>query len=59
MVVFLILLTGAVAVLMFAKVTKWYELLMLGGWGILVGAALSGTSRFDGLSLTSLWNVIF
>ncbi len=55
----LVLLTGIVVTLMVVKVTRWYELLVLGGWGILIGAALSGTASFSGMSLDKLWNVIF
>lgn len=59
MILALVLLSGAIGALMFAKVTRWYELLILGGWGILVGAALAGATSFAGMSFTSLWNAIF
>lgn len=59
MVLALVLLSGAIGALMFAKVTRWYELLILGGWGVLLGAALAGKSSFDSLSVAALWNVIF
>jgi hypothetical protein len=59
MLVTLGLLTGAVVALLFAKVTRWYELLLLGGWGILFGAMLAGATGFDHLSIPALWEAIW
>ncbi len=53
------ILSGAVVALMFAKITRWYELVLLGGWGVLLGAALAGAQEFSRLSIESLWNAIF
>lgn len=45
--ILLAILTGAIVALIWAKQTKWYELLVLGGWGLLaantaIGAPLAG-----------------
>lgn len=29
------IMTGAIVALLVARVTRWYELLLLGGWGVL------------------------
>lgn len=42
MVVIFCLLTGAVAVLVFTRITRWYELLFLGGWGALLILVVTG-----------------
>ncbi|MFC3983422.1 hypothetical protein [Streptosporangium jomthongense] len=52
-------LTGAVVVLIWTKVTRWYELLILGGLGVLLGAALTGARTFDALSFAALWAAVF
>ncbi len=59
MFVILLLATGGIVILVVTKVTRWYELLMLGGWGILLGAGLAGARSFSGMSLASLWGAIF
>ncbi len=43
MVIIFCLLTGAVAVLVFTRITRWYELLFLGGWGALLILVITGT----------------
>jgi hypothetical protein len=40
--VLLAILTGGIVVSVFAKQTRWYELLLLGGWGLLAGATPLG-----------------
>lgn len=38
--VFLGILTGAIVALLLARVTRWYEIAVLGGWGILAAVAV-------------------
>jgi hypothetical protein len=40
--VLLAVLTGGIIVSIWAKQTRWYELLLLGGWGLLAGATPIG-----------------
>lgn len=40
--VLLAVLTGAIIALIWAKQTKWYELLILGGWGLLAATTPMG-----------------
>lgn len=54
-----IALTAAIAALMFTKQTRYYELLLIGGWGVATGALLAGKASLDGLSVTALWNTVF
>jgi len=59
MLLFLALLTGAVCVLLWTKVTRWYELLILGGFGVMLGAAMAGARTFDAMSFEALWSAVF
>ncbi|MGV9779588.1 hypothetical protein [Streptosporangium sp. NPDC003464] len=54
-----IALTAAMVALSFTKQTRTYEIVFLGGWGILTGAMLAGATSFGGLSFGSLWGAIF
>ncbi|WP_019632676.1 hypothetical protein [Actinomadura atramentaria] len=40
--ILLALLTGGIAALIWARQTRWYELLMLGGWGLLAAGTPMG-----------------
>jgi hypothetical protein len=59
MLIVLGILTGAIVALMWAKVTRWYELLLLGGWGVMAGAMMAGATSFGGLSIAALWNAFW
>ncbi|WP_031171578.1 hypothetical protein [Streptosporangium roseum] len=54
-----IALSAAIIALSFTKQTRMYEVVFLGGWGILTGAMLAGATSFGGLSIGSLWAAIF
>lgn len=47
MYVILALLTGAVGILLWTKQTRWYELLLLGGFGFLLACAILNKSFGD------------
>ena len=59
MLLMLTALFGAVIVLIWTKVTRWYELLILGGFGFLLGAVFAGARTFTSLSFESLWSAVF
>ncbi|MFI6510169.1 hypothetical protein ACIBCT_21400 [Streptosporangium sp. NPDC050855] len=52
-------LAGAVVVLLWTKVTRWYELVILGGFGFLLGGVCAGARTFDNMSLASVWSAVF
>ena len=54
-----IALTAAIVALTLTKQTRYYELLLIGGWGIASGALLAGKASLDGLSFSALWNTVF
>jgi hypothetical protein len=48
--ILLAILTGAIVALMWARQTKWYEILLLGGWGLMaagtpIGAPIAGALK--------------
>ncbi|GAA3416301.1 hypothetical protein [Streptosporangium vulgare] len=59
MLLLLALLAGAVGIMIWTRTTKWYELLIIGGLGMMVGAVMAGARTFDALSLQSLWSAVF
>ncbi|WP_431897971.1 hypothetical protein [Nonomuraea sp. bgisy101] len=52
-------LFGAIAALVWAKVTKWYELLLLGSFGLMTGALAAGARSWKGVSFSTLWEAFF
>lgn len=54
-----LLMAGAIAALVWAKVTRWYELLLIGGFGVMTGALLVGATSWSAVSITNLWKVFF
>lgn len=40
--ILLAILTGGIVALIWARQTKWYELLILGGWGLLAAGTALG-----------------
>lgn len=52
-------LTAALIALSFTKQTRAYEVLFLGGWGIVTGALLAGKTSLADLSFSALWNAVF
>ncbi|OPG10579.1 hypothetical protein [Microbispora sp. GKU 823] len=52
-------LFGAIVALVWARITKWYELLILGGFGLLTGALLAGAHSWNSISISRLWGVFF
>ncbi|MET8140008.1 hypothetical protein ABZU32_06835 [Sphaerisporangium sp. NPDC005288] len=40
--ILLAILTGAIVALMWARQTRWYELVLLGGWGLLAATTPLG-----------------
>ncbi len=56
MYILLALLAGAVGVLLWTRQTRWYELLLLGGFGFLLALALANRSFGDlGSGMTTLF----
>jgi hypothetical protein len=49
----MILLTGAIAAMVFFKVTKPWELILLGGWGLLAAGTPIGQPLAEGLTSMS------
>jgi hypothetical protein len=54
-----LLLCGAIAILLITRQTRWYELLVLGGWGLMTGALLAGARSWSGITLGHLWGAFF
>ncbi|MFC9975217.1 hypothetical protein ACFVH6_30415 [Spirillospora sp. NPDC127200] len=51
--VLLAFLTGGIIALVWAKQTRWYELVILGGWGLLAAGAPVGSSVAEWLHTLS------
>jgi|GEM_PF-4785910 len=49
------IMTGAIIALIMAKVTRWYELLLLGGWGILGTVCVYNGYWADFISMVRNW----
>ena len=54
-----IALSAALIALTFTKQTRFYEVAIIGVWGISTGALLAGVATLNGLSLGTLWNLVF
>lgn len=50
---------GAIVALVWVRQTRWYELILLGGWGVMTGALLAGARNWSGVSLENLWGAFF
>jgi hypothetical protein len=58
--VLMVLMTGAIAAMVFFKITKPWELVLLGGWGLLAAGSPVGEPLAEGLtSLSSAIDGLF
>ena len=49
------LLTGAIVAMVIFKVTRWWELLVLGGWGVLATVAIYNGYLSEFVDTATAW----
>ncbi|MET9339306.1 hypothetical protein [Nonomuraea sp. NPDC003804] len=54
-----LVLLGMIGFGVWSKITKWFELLILGGFGLMTGALAAGARSWSDVSLGTLWEAFF